>query len=112
VPLWFEDDRRVAYAYLKRGEKFVADVWVYNRAESPTAPEWKEGKRPPFLNVRSCIAEIVLFALPTSVTPTNDNAANGAPSINSDTRIAGFGGTQNRKLIEIGIRVARQSDLP
>ncbi len=66
VSLWFEDDGRVAYAYLKRGEKFVADVWVYNRAESPTAPEWKEGKRPPFLNVRSCIAEIMPFVLPTS----------------------------------------------
>lgn len=66
VSLWFEDDGRVAYAYLRRGDALVADVWVYNRAESPNVPEWKDGRRPPFLNPSECVVDKLPFLLPDS----------------------------------------------
>jgi hypothetical protein len=47
----FEDDGRVAYAYLLDGDDIVADVWLYNRAATPEQPE-RDPSRMPFLNPR------------------------------------------------------------
>jgi YD repeat-containing protein len=55
----FEDDGRVAYAYLLQGQKIVADVWVYNRADAPEAPEWSDPDKAPFLNPRAFVREEV-----------------------------------------------------
>ena len=49
----FEDDGKVAYAYLRNGTRIVADVWVYNCGEAPAAPEWTQPdakSRMPFAN--------------------------------------------------------------
>jgi len=48
--LTFDDDGRVAYAYLKRGNDVVGDVWVYNRCVTPDAPEWTDRSKLPFAN--------------------------------------------------------------
>lgn len=47
----FEDDGRVAYAYLiDSADQIIADVWLYNRAQTPLAPEWHDRSAAPFLN--------------------------------------------------------------
>jgi hypothetical protein len=47
----FEDDGRVGYAYLiDSSDQIIADVWLYNRAPTPIAPEWHDGSAAPFLN--------------------------------------------------------------
>lgn len=46
----FEDDGRVAYAYLLDGDEIVADVWLYNRGPAPPEPEWRDPSRMPFAN--------------------------------------------------------------
>jgi len=46
----FEDDGRVAYAYLLKDEEIVADVWLYNRGEPPAEPEWRNPDKAPFAN--------------------------------------------------------------
>jgi hypothetical protein len=38
----FEQDSRVAYAYLLEQEEFVSDVWLYNVDYTPQHPEWKD----------------------------------------------------------------------
>lgn len=53
----FEDDGRVAYAYVVRDEKIIADVWVYNRVAAPTEPEWVSPDRAPFANARDFVRE-------------------------------------------------------
>ena len=46
-----EDDDRVAYAYLVRDGRIIADVWLYNRLPAPWRPPWNEpGGEMPFLN--------------------------------------------------------------
>lgn len=40
--LVFDDDDKTAYAYLKRGDEIVGDVWLYNVVSSPQKPEWLE----------------------------------------------------------------------
>jgi hypothetical protein len=45
-----EDDARVAYAYLRRYGKVVADVWLYNVAEPPDENAWLDKTQLPFLN--------------------------------------------------------------
>jgi hypothetical protein len=46
-----EDDDRVAYAYLVRDGRIVADVWLYNRMPAPQWPPWSEPQgEMPFLN--------------------------------------------------------------
>lgn len=45
-----EDDGRVAYAYLREGKRIVADVWLYNRCETPQTPEWTDKSKLPFAN--------------------------------------------------------------
>ena len=49
----FEDDGKVAYAYLHDGAAIVSDVWLYNCQEAPAFPEWKlpdARSRLPFTN--------------------------------------------------------------
>jgi len=48
--LTFEDDGKVGYAYLKEGDEIVGDVWLYNRCETPSEPEWKDRSKAPFAN--------------------------------------------------------------
>lgn len=46
----FEDDGRVAYAYLLYEDEIVADVWLYNSAATPERPEWRDPSKAPFMN--------------------------------------------------------------
>ncbi|WLQ14314.1 hypothetical protein O5O45_31850 [Hahella aquimaris] len=49
-----EDDGRVAHGYmLNQTEKIVSDVWLYNRCESPSEPEWTNPENMPFANSAS-----------------------------------------------------------
>jgi len=48
----FEDDGKVAYAYLLEEGRIVADVWLYNRAAAPETPEWRDPTAAPFANPR------------------------------------------------------------
>lgn len=63
----FEDDGRVAYAYLCQMDDIVADVWLYNRGEPPTEPEWRDRDKPPFANPKG-------FASPESFAPVADES--------------------------------------
>jgi hypothetical protein len=45
-----EDNGRVAYAYLIREGKMIGDLWLYNQAETPIEPEWRDRTKMPFLN--------------------------------------------------------------
>jgi hypothetical protein len=55
--LTFDDDGRVAYAYLKKGNVIVGDVWLYNRCETPAIPEWKDRNNIPFANCKGYMSE-------------------------------------------------------
>jgi hypothetical protein len=46
----FEDDGKVAYAYLLSEDRIVADVWLYNRIAAPQEPEWRDRSKAPFAN--------------------------------------------------------------
>jgi hypothetical protein len=46
----FEDDGRVAFAYLVEGDKILADVWLYNHGRAPAKPEWRDVSKAPFKN--------------------------------------------------------------
>jgi len=46
----FEDDGRVAYAYLCHGRTIVGDVWLYNHNAAPVEPEWEDPSKMPFAN--------------------------------------------------------------
>lgn len=49
--LTFEDDGRVAYAYLKEvAGPIIGDVWVYNRCPTPAEAEWPDRSLIPFAN--------------------------------------------------------------
>ena len=61
----FEDDGRVAYAYLLEGNGIVADVWLYNHGEPPDEPEWEDPTRMPFANPKG-------FANPNPFKPVAD----------------------------------------
>ena len=50
--LVFEDDAKVAYAYLKQDGKIVGDVWLYNRCLTPETPEWTDRNKIPFANCK------------------------------------------------------------
>ena len=47
--LTFEDNGKVAYAYLKDDGNIIGDVWLYNHTNIET-PEWNDIKNIPFLN--------------------------------------------------------------
>jgi hypothetical protein len=53
--LTFEDDGKVAYAYLKENEKIVGDVWLYNRCPTPEEPEWVDRDKIPFANSKAYV---------------------------------------------------------
>ena len=47
----FEDDGRVAYAYLcNSSQAIIADVWLYKRCQTPVEPEWEDRTKLPFVN--------------------------------------------------------------
>jgi hypothetical protein len=49
--VYFEDDGRVAYAYLlDPGGDIVGDIWLYNRCNTPIEPEWRSPDNMPFAN--------------------------------------------------------------
>ncbi|MGE0709885.1 MAG: hypothetical protein AB7N76_25135 [Planctomycetota bacterium] len=51
----FEDDGRVAYAYLRLAGAIVADVWIYNADLTPSVPEWTERGTAPYRNARAYV---------------------------------------------------------
>jgi len=56
--LTFDDDGKVAYAYLKKKrprKSIVGDVWIYNRCPTPKRPEWESVENIPFANCRPYI---------------------------------------------------------
>lgn len=55
--LTFDDDGKVAYAYLKKGKTILGDVWVYNRCPTPGETEWKDRRNLPFANCRGYMKE-------------------------------------------------------
>ena len=55
--LTFDDDGKVAYAYLKQGKSIVGDVWLYNRCPTPDQPEWKDRSKLPFANCKGFVTQ-------------------------------------------------------
>ena len=55
--LSFEDDGKVAYAYLENDSGIVGDVWLYNRCAPPAVTEWKDKTNIPFANCVGYVAE-------------------------------------------------------
>lgn len=55
--LTFEDDGRVAYAYLKGGQGISGAVWLYNRCPTPQSPEWHDKSKIPFANCEGYMSE-------------------------------------------------------
>jgi hypothetical protein len=49
--LRFDDDGKVAYAYLIKGDTIVGDVWLYNRCSAPDQSEWENPENLPFANL-------------------------------------------------------------
>ena len=64
----FEDDGRVAYAYLLHHQQIVADVWLYNHGKAPERPEWNDPSNAPFANPKG-------FAEESQVVPIRDESA-------------------------------------
>lgn len=54
----FEDDGRVAYCYMMKSGDIISDVWLYNRAKTPTVYPWKTNELPPYLNPKDFCLEI------------------------------------------------------
>jgi hypothetical protein len=50
--LTFEDNGKVAYAYLKCDGKIVGDIWLYNRCPTPEVAEWTNRNNFPFANFK------------------------------------------------------------
>lgn len=47
----FDDDGRVAYAYLLNHQgNIISDVWLYSQCKTPKEPEWKTSNNMPFAN--------------------------------------------------------------
>jgi hypothetical protein len=62
--LTFEDDGKVAYAYLKRGKTILGDVWLYNRCPTPDEREWQNREHLPFANREGFMTEKGHFTTP------------------------------------------------
>ncbi|KQQ73778.1 hypothetical protein ASF70_08225 [Rhizobium sp. Leaf321] len=61
----FEDDGRVAYAYLLTPDAYiVADVWLYNRVGMSVEPEWHDRNLMPFANPSEFIRHDLSFDFP------------------------------------------------
>ena len=65
--LTFEDDGKVAYAYLKNESKIIGDVWLYNRCPTPDLPEWKDKNKIQFANCRDFMIPDGRLTQPVSV---------------------------------------------
>ena len=46
----FEDNGKVAYAYLKKDGIITSAVWLYNRCATPDIAEWSDRRNIPFAN--------------------------------------------------------------
>ena len=58
----FDDDGRVAYAYLLNHQgNIISDVWLYNQCKTPKEPEWKTSNNMPFANSLSIQKSILAF---------------------------------------------------
>ena len=55
--LTFDDDGKVAYAFLKRDGNVLSSVWLYNRCPTPAKPEWSERNNIPFANCAGYMSE-------------------------------------------------------
>jgi len=55
--LVFDDDGKVAYAYLKEAGIIVGDLWLYNRCPTPPEPEWHDRTHIPFALSRDFVAD-------------------------------------------------------
>jgi hypothetical protein len=55
--LFFEDNGKVAYAYIIENDEVISDVWLYNHGYPPEQPEWKDKSKMPFRNPRSYVCE-------------------------------------------------------
>jgi hypothetical protein len=57
--LTFEDDEKVAYAYLKNRAKgtIIGDVWLFNRCPTPIRPEWTDRNKIPSANSEEYVGE-------------------------------------------------------
>lgn len=65
----FHDDGRVAYGYLyDPNNEIIADIWLYNRCETPREPEWRTRDMLPFAN------PIEYSKGHEGFTPVNDNS--------------------------------------
>ena len=56
ITLTFEDNGEVAYAYLKKDNIIIGDVWLYNY-KSIKHSEWNDINNAPFLNPAEYISE-------------------------------------------------------
>ena len=79
--VFIEDDGRVAYAYLSHEGEIVGDVWLYNRVESPDAPEWemRPPENSPYLNA----SEFVCDPCPV-ILPQNESQLNVEWAVNAE----------------------------
>ena len=55
--VYIEDDDKVCYAYLLMEDKIVGDIWLYNRAPTPSDPERHSKENLPFLNPADFVKE-------------------------------------------------------
>jgi hypothetical protein len=67
--LTFEDDGKVAYAYLKKAGQITGAVWLYNRYGIPEVAEWKDRANIPFANCSGYMSEDGVLNRPV----TNDD---------------------------------------
>ncbi|WP_312192652.1 hypothetical protein [Sphingobacterium sp.] len=55
--VFIEDDDKVCYAYLWKEKRIVGDIWLYNKAPTPSQPEWHSKENLPFLNPSEFVKE-------------------------------------------------------
>lgn len=60
--LVLEDDGKVAYAYLLKNKKIIADVWLYNQGD-PKKEDYSNPQNLPFLNPSRFINDTPLSSL-------------------------------------------------
>jgi len=66
MTLTFEDNGKVAYAYLKDDGNIIGDVWLYNHTNIKT-PEWNDVKNIPFLNPEEYIDTKGIIKKPVTI---------------------------------------------
>src|SRR5258705_8954143 len=60
--LIIDDDGKVSYAYLLDGEEIIADVWLYNQANTPDLAISDSLDEIPFLNTLEYVNENIIMA--------------------------------------------------